>query len=92
MEAVTARIEGLNGFVDESLDEIEKRIAALHTSWSGEAAAAHAAAHLEWTTAAGKIRDGLAKMRAAATAARQQYESASAANLSMLGRGTGAAG
>ncbi|MEU2092498.1 WXG100 family type VII secretion target [Nocardia beijingensis] len=86
LEAVTARMEGLYGFVADSLDEIEQRIAAVQGNWSGEAADAHAAAHKEWTDAAVKIRDGLAKMRAAAAAARKEYEAAVAANLTTLGR------
>jgi WXG100 family type VII secretion target len=91
LEAVTARMEGLNGFVADSLREIEERIATVQGNWSGEAADAHAAAHAEWTDAAAKIRSGLEKMRAAAAAARAQYESASAANIAMLGRGAGGA-
>jgi WXG100 family type VII secretion target len=92
LEAVTARMEGLNGFVAESLREIEERIAALGDgNWTGEAAAAHAVAHMEWTASAEKIRDGLAKMRAAAAAARAEYDSAAAANIALLGRSTGAA-
>ncbi|WP_036530479.1 WXG100 family type VII secretion target [Nocardia sp. CNY236] len=87
LDIVTARMEGLNGFVAESLREVEERIAAVQGNWSGEAADAHATAHAEWTAAAIKIREGLTRMRAAATAARKEYESAAAANVAMLGRG-----
>ncbi|MEU5759573.1 WXG100 family type VII secretion target [Nocardia sp. NPDC047648] len=87
LEAVTARMEGLNGFVEDSLREIDERVAAVQGNWSGEAADAHATAHAEWTAAAAKIRDGLAKMKAAAASARKEYEDAVAANLAILGRG-----
>ncbi|MEU4345338.1 WXG100 family type VII secretion target [Nocardia sp. NPDC023852] len=92
LDDVTTRMEGLNGFVADSLREVEQRIAAVQGNWSGVSAAAHATAHAEWTASAAEIRDGLQKMRAAATAARAQYEAAAAANAAMLGRGTGAAG
>ncbi|WP_327109754.1 WXG100 family type VII secretion target [Nocardia sp. NBC_01730] len=91
LEAVTARIEGLNGFAEDALREVEERMATLQSNWTGAAADAHATAHAEWTTSAAEIRDGLQKMRAAATAARKQYQAASAANTAMLGRGTGVA-
>ncbi|MGW4717318.1 WXG100 family type VII secretion target [Nocardia sp. NPDC004260] len=87
LESVTARIEGLNGFVADSLVEIDERIAALKGTWNGEAAEAHALAHAEWTTAAAKIRDGLARMKSAAASARNEYEAVVAANLAVLGRG-----
>ncbi|MGY1969732.1 WXG100 family type VII secretion target [Nocardia gipuzkoensis] len=92
LAAVTAQMQGLNGFVEDSLREIEERIATVQGDWTGEAADAHATAHAEWTAAAAKIRDGLAKMKAAADAAEKNYSAAVAANLSTLGRGgTGAA-
>lgn len=91
LEAVTAKVASLTGFVTESLRETEERIATVQASWNGAAADAHAAAHAEWTTAAAKIADGLAKMQAAAAAARRSYEEGSAANLAMLGRGGGSA-
>ncbi|MGY1939689.1 WXG100 family type VII secretion target [Nocardia gipuzkoensis] len=87
LETVTARIAGLASFVSESLREVDERIAVVQGTWSGEAADAHATAHAEWTAAAAKINEGLAKMQRAAAAARQSYEDGTAANLAMLGRG-----
>ncbi|GAA5088338.1 WXG100 family type VII secretion target [Nocardia iowensis] len=91
LEAVTAKVASLAGFVNESLREVDERMAAVQATWTGAAADAHATAHTEWTTAAAKIADGLAKMQAAATAARRSYEQGSAANIAMLGRGGGSA-
>jgi uncharacterized protein YukE len=41
-------------FIEESLIELEERITAIQTNWSGQAADAHATAHSEWTAAAAK--------------------------------------
>jgi WXG100 family type VII secretion target len=91
LDNVTARIAGLQGFVEQSLQEVEERIAGVQANWAGEAADAHATAHAEWAAAAAKIAAGLEKMRAAAAAAHRHYGDASAANIAMLGHGTGAA-
>ncbi|WP_028478867.1 WXG100 family type VII secretion target [Nocardia sp. CNY236] len=90
LDEVTARLRGLSSFVEDSLREVEERIAPLAGSWSGSAADRHAAAHAEWTAAAADIAEALARMRAAAAAAHASYESATAANLAMLGRTRGA--
>jgi WXG100 family type VII secretion target len=86
LDEVTARIEGLRGFVTESLREVEERIATVQQSWNGEAADRHAEAHAEWVTAAERVRAGIEKMRASAQAAHGHYGDAVAANLRTLGR------
>ncbi|WP_069166896.1 WXG100 family type VII secretion target [Nocardia altamirensis] len=89
LEAVTAKVGGLTAFVAETLREIDERVATVQQTWTGQAADAHATAHAEWVTAAAKVNEGLDKMKRAAAAARQSYESGTAANLAMLGRGGG---
>ncbi|AVL26373.1 hypothetical protein NBRGN_067_00310 [Nocardia brasiliensis NBRC 14402] len=44
LDAVTAKLGGLNTFVAESLREVTERIATVQQNWSGEAADAQAAA------------------------------------------------
>ncbi|MBF6076442.1 WXG100 family type VII secretion target [Nocardia beijingensis] len=91
LEDVTKHIESLNAFVADSLTEIDERIATVQSNWSGAAADAHARAHADWIAAAQKIHNGLQDLRAAAAAARKEYDAATAANLSLLGRRAGAA-
>lgn len=87
LDAVTARIGGLHGFVQDSLEGLDARIAAAHQTWTGEAAARHAEAHREWMTAAAEVRAGIEAMRAAAQAAHGHYSDAIATNLRILGQG-----
>ncbi|ASF10385.1 hypothetical protein NBRGN_043_00840 [Nocardia brasiliensis NBRC 14402] len=87
IEAVTAKLAGLDEFVTESLREVEERIAAVQRNWSGKSADAHATAHAEWTAAAAEIAAGLAKMHRAAAAARTSYADGTVTILSALGRG-----
>ncbi|WP_433729165.1 WXG100 family type VII secretion target [Nocardia sp. CA-129566] len=86
LDAVTARIGGLNDFIRESLREIDERMATMQENWSGKAADEQAEAHREWAAAAEKIRGGIEKMQAAARAAHTAYNDAIAANLRALGR------
>jgi WXG100 family type VII secretion target len=69
-EAIAARVDG--------------QIADLHTSWSGEAAAAHRANHDEWILAAAQMREALSELRGAAHTAHQNYTEAVQLNLEML--------
>ena len=77
LENVIARLNGLAGFVHDRLDELDRRVGALHTSsWSGTAAAAHADAHREWSADAKEFNDGIAEMRDAAKNAHTNYDKA----------------
>ncbi|PPJ31764.1 WXG100 family type VII secretion target [Nocardia nova] len=86
LDAVTAAIAGLQGFVADSLAGLDARVAAAHQSWTGSGADKHRAAHQEWMKAAEEVHDGIEKMRAAAAAAHGHYSNAVAANLKLLGR------
>ncbi|WP_280430102.1 WXG100 family type VII secretion target [Nocardia brasiliensis] len=86
LDAVTARIAGLQGFVEDSLNGVDQRVAAIHREWSGAAATAHAEAHAKWQTGATAVREGIAAMRAAAATAHTAYSDGIAANLRMFGR------
>ncbi len=63
---------------------IDGQIADLHTSWSGEAAAAHRANHDEWAAAAAQMREALGQLREAAHTAHRNYTEAVQLNLEML--------
>lgn len=70
-------------YLEQALDEAGRRVDELHVSWSGRAAAAHRAAHDEWTRGAEEMRAGLATMRAVAGTAHGNYTSAVNANVRM---------
>ncbi|MEV6059351.1 WXG100 family type VII secretion target [Nocardia asteroides] len=86
LDSVTSRIAGLVGFVEDSLAGLDARIAGAHQTWTGQAAAAHAAAHTEWMSAATEVREGVEEMRTAAVDAHRHYNDAVTANLQMLRR------
>jgi WXG100 family type VII secretion target len=69
-EAIAARVDG--------------RVAGLHDSWSGQAAAAHRAQHDEWMAGATQMREALGQLRAAAEHAHRNYTEAAQLNVEML--------
>ena len=64
--------------------QIDKRIAGLHETWSGNAATAHRAQHDEWMAGATQMREALAELRAAARDAHRHYTDAAQLNVDML--------
>jgi WXG100 family type VII secretion target len=86
LDNVTARIAGLQGFVEDTFTGVTQRVDALHRTWTGAAATAHAEAHRDWTEGAEDVRDGIAAMRAAASAAHTAYRDGIHTNLTMLER------
>jgi WXG100 family type VII secretion target len=67
------------------LDEAERAVQRLGSSWSGAAAEAHRARHQRWTAAAAELNDALARMRRIAAVAEHNYTSAINANQAMWG-------
>ncbi|BCI51604.1 hypothetical protein NIIDNTM18_08820 [Mycolicibacterium litorale] len=63
---------------------IDRQVADLHTTWSGEAAAAHRAHHDEWVTAETQMREALTRLRQAAHHAHRNYTEAARLNKEML--------
>lgn len=85
LEQVAARLGGLAKFMAEQLAILDHKAAVLHTSgWSGATAAAHAAAHQEWSGAAKKFAGQVAAMSADAQHAHQHFTAASDRNVRML--------
>ncbi|WP_330228761.1 WXG100 family type VII secretion target [Nocardia sp. NBC_00508] len=84
LDAVTARIGGLAGFAEDTFAGVNRRVDALHRTWTGDAAAKHAEAHRDWAEGAADVRDGIAAMRAAAVAAHTAYSDAITVNVQIL--------
>lgn len=87
LDQISIRLKGLIEFVDENLSVLDEKIKSLPSVWTGKAAFAASDAHKRWDAGASDLREGLYKMRTAAVKANEQYTSAVAANIKMLGRG-----
>lgn len=86
LDNLTARLRGYQGFLTENLDELERRVRALSSTWSGVAAGAFAAAHRDWEMGVTDVKEGLQALEATAVRAHTSYSDAVAANLKMVGR------
>lgn len=60
--------------IEERLDAIDERVRAMQASWSGEASAAHKAAHDAWMHGAREMRDALGKLHKATKRAHTNYQ------------------
>ncbi|MFD0366338.1 hypothetical protein ACFQZZ_33315 [Nocardia sp. GCM10030253] len=83
LDKVTTRMEELNAFIAESLNELNEHVTAVQTEW-GQAPADTA----EWAASSAKMRGGLEKMQTAAAAVRLQYEAEAAAAKNRGGENT----
>lgn len=70
---------------DQALDDVSRRVRALHDTWSGVTAAAQAEAQAQWEDGFAQMRAGLADMRGAAGTAHHNYCDAVETNLRMWG-------
>lgn len=87
LEELLAFVEKLHAFeqrADTIAARVDGQIADLHTSWSGDAAAAHRGHHDEWMTAAAQMREALTQLREAARTAHRNYTEAVQLNIAML--------
>lgn len=86
IEQLVARLSGLAGFIDEHLDEIDRRVAVIAESgWGGRAADAYQVAHQQWVSGAREFATGIHEMSDAAGIAHDSYTRAMEANLKMTG-------
>jgi WXG100 family type VII secretion target len=69
--------------LDDLLDEVSRRVAGLHLTWSGAAAVAQEGAQAEWEAGFREMREALAAMRAAGRVAHGNYGDAASTNLRM---------
>lgn len=86
LENITARVGNFVGFLADSLTGLEQRMATLHQTWGGEAAAAQRDAFRQWATGATDVADGIDVMRQAAQSAHDRYTTAIETNRRMFGR------
>ena len=77
------RMSEFQRYAESLLSEIDSLVSNLHTTWTGEGAAAHAEAHRHWAQGEAMMREALAQLRAAAHTAHGNYTGAIAKNLSM---------
>ncbi len=77
------RISAFQRYAEDMIAEIDSRVTRLQTSWTGEAAAAHAQAHQHWVRGEAMMREALAQLEKAATTAHGNYTGAMSTNLSM---------
>ncbi|MGW4365379.1 WXG100 family type VII secretion target [Nocardia takedensis] len=85
LDQLVARANGFIGFLNESLDGLDHRIAAMQQNWRGAAAAAQEEAYREWAIGAAAVVAGITEMYTAAVAARDAYNAAADINLRMSG-------
>lgn len=83
LDETVAEMERCGGALDVLLDEVSRRVAALHLTWAGAAALAQDGAQAEWEVGFRQMRDALASMRSAGRVAHGNYGDAAATNLRM---------
>ena len=69
--------------LDALLDDVARRVAALHLTWSGRAATAQVVAQAEWESGFREMHAALSVMRSAADHAHDCYADAAGTNLRM---------
>ena len=70
------RMTAFQRYADDMITEIDSRVTRLHTTWTGEAAAAHAQAHRHWVRGEAMMREALAQLKKAALTAHGNYTGA----------------
>lgn len=85
LDDVIGRLTGFQRQFERRLEELDRTVADLHLTWTGQAAAAQRKAHEEWARGARQMHAGLVRMTAAARLAHDRYRAAAAANESMWG-------
>ncbi len=80
---VVQRMAAFQRYAEDMITEIDSRVTRLHTTWTGQAAAAHAEAHQHWVRGEAMMREALAQLEKAATTAHGNYTGAMSTNLGM---------
>ncbi|GAA3657825.1 pore-forming CpnT exporter EsxE [Nocardioides ginsengisoli] len=83
LDATVGDLTAFEAWLDDKLAELERVVAEVHVTWSGQAADAHRQAHREWVDGAREMHQGLREMRRAAQIAHGNYQGAIDANSAM---------
>jgi WXG100 family type VII secretion target len=78
-----AEMTRCGGELDDLVDEVTRRVLALHATWAGAAAVAQEGAQAEWEAGFRQMRAALASMRTAGRVAHGNYRDAAATNVRM---------
>ena len=80
---VVASLAAVETELDEVVVDLRWRVARLHETWAGTAAAAHLTAHGSWEASYREMHEALVAMRRALRTAASNYFSAATDNTSM---------
>jgi len=83
LDSVMSRLAAFEQTLERHIADVDARVQHIHGVWSGDAAAAHLAAHRGWMAGAQEMRTALAEIKAAAATAHSNYSAAIAANKQM---------
>jgi WXG100 family type VII secretion target len=86
LNELSAFVEKLQLFEERAetiATRVDKQIADLHATWTGEAASAHHAWHAEWSNTASQMREALTQLRIAAETAHRNYAEVIEVNMAM---------
>jgi WXG100 family type VII secretion target len=73
MQRLIDKATAISQTIEQRLDEIDRRVAALHVNWSGQSATAHSTGHAIWARAARDLHAVLESMRDHTDRARTTY-------------------
>jgi WXG100 family type VII secretion target len=85
-EALADAVQRMREFeqhVENMVGEIDSLVSNLHVTWSGQAATAHAEAHKHWSRGEAMMREALAQLKTAGSAAHHNYTGAMGTNQTM---------
>ena len=77
---VVASLAAVESSLDEVVVDLRWRVARLHETWAGTAAAAHLEAHADWEASYREMHQALCEMRAAVHTAASNYAAAASDN------------
>jgi WXG100 family type VII secretion target len=80
---VLASLAAVEAELDEVVVDLRWRVARLHATWAGTAAAAHLVAHAHWEASYREMHAALCAMRACVRTAADNYAAAASSNSAM---------
>ncbi|MCV7203563.1 WXG100 family type VII secretion target [Mycolicibacterium peregrinum] len=83
LQDFVSRLSQFDAQAEQVAAEVDRQIATLHGTWTGDAADAHKSQHDEWTAAAAQMREALKQLRTKVDAAHRCYSDVVALNTAM---------